>query len=38
VPESGLEGTDGKPLTIAFLLPDGLDGRALDDEHDWLLS
>jgi hypothetical protein len=33
VAEPGLERGDDEPLPVAFLLAEGLDGRALDDEH-----
>ena len=34
VAEAGLEGADGEPLAVAFLLAEGLDGRTLDDQHE----
>ena len=36
VAEAGLERADGEPLAVAVLLVDGLDGRALDDQHGWV--
>ena len=33
VAEAGLERADGEPLTVAYLLVDGFDGRSLDDQH-----
>ena len=33
VAEAGVERADGEPLAVVLLLVDGLDGRALDDEH-----
>ena len=33
VTEAGLERADGEPLTVGPFLVDGLDGRALDDQH-----
>jgi hypothetical protein len=34
VAETGLEGAHGEPLAIALFFADGLDGGALDDEHE----
>jgi hypothetical protein len=34
VAETGLEGAHCEPLAIALFFADGLDGRALDDEHE----
>jgi hypothetical protein len=33
VAETGLEGADAEALAVGLLLPDGLDGGSLDDQH-----